>query len=167
MQVLGCKVVPTTHGQKTLKEAVDSAFDNYMGNPETMLFNISSTVSPHLYPGMDHDFQAIVGYNVKEQFLEMTGKLPDYLMACVGGGCNFLGLFTVFLNSNCKLVGVESAGHGLNKGISQHSAMLTLGKPGIMHSFNSKMLADDNGEPAAVHSCVSGLDYLSVSQQHD
>ena len=166
MQVLGCKVVPATHGQKTLKEAVDSAFGAYMADPETMLFAIGSTVGPHPYPGLVRDFQAIVGYEAKQQFQELTGKLPDYLMACVGGGCNSLGLFTAFLDTDCKLVGVEPAGHGLDKGAGQHSATLTLGKPGIMHGFNSIMLADDKGEPAAVHSCASGLDYPSVGPQH-
>jgi len=167
MQVLGCKVVPATHGQKTLKEAVDSAFGAYMVDPQSMLFAIGSAVGPHPFPGMVRDFQAVVGYEAKEQFQELTGKLPDYLMACVGGGCNSLGLFTAFLdNSDVKLVGVEPAGHGLDKGLGNHSATLTLGKPGVMHGFNSIMLSDANGEPASVHSCASGLDYPSVGPQH-
>jgi len=167
MQVLGTKVVPATHGQKTLKEAVDSAFGAYMGDPENMLFAIGSTVGPHPYPGMVRDFQAIVGFEAQEQFKELTGKLPDYLMACVGGGCNSLGLFTAFLDiPEVKCVGVEPAGHGLDKGPGMHSATLTLGKPGVMHGFNSIMLADEKGEPASVHSCASGLDYPSVGPQH-
>lgn len=98
-------MVPATHGQKTLKEAVDSAFEAYMADPENMLFAIGSTVGPHPYPGMVRDFQAVVGYEAKEQFRELTGKSPDYLMACVGGGCNSLGLFTAFLDdTDVKLV---------------------------------------------------------------
>jgi tryptophan synthase beta chain len=132
--VLGTKVVPATHGQKTLKEAVDSAFGAYMGDPETMLFAIGSTVGPHPYPGMVRDFQAIVGYEAKDQFRELVGKNPDILIACVGGGCNSLGLFTAFLDeTDVKLVGVEPAGLGLDKGVGNHSATLTLGKPGVMH----------------------------------
>lgn len=167
MQVLGTKVVPATHGQKTLKEAVDSAFGAYMGDPETMLFAIGSTVGPHPYPGMVRDFQAIVGYEAKDQFKELVGKNPDIMVACVGGGCNSLGLFTAFLDeTDVKLVGVEPAGLGLDKGAGNHSATLTLGKPGVMHGFNSIMLSDDKGEPSSVYSCASGLDYPSVGPQH-
>lgn len=167
VQVLGTRVVPATHGQKTLKEAVDSAFGAYMGDPETMLFAIGSTVGPHPYPGLVRDFQAIVGYEAKDQFQEQVGKLPDIMVACVGGGCNSLGLFTAFLDEpGVKLVGVEPAGLGLDKGEGNHSATLTLGKPGVMHGFNSIMLADDKGEPASVYSCASGLDYPSVGPQH-
>ena len=160
-------MVPATHGQKTLKEAVDSAFGAYMADPENMLFAIGSVVGPHPYPGMVRDFQAIVGFEAKAQFMELTGKAPDYLMACVGGGCNSLGLFTAFLDdADVKLVGVEPAGHGLDKGEGKHSATLTLGTPGVMHGFNSIMLKNAEGNPASVHSCASGLDYPSVGPQH-
>jgi len=167
MQVLGATVVPATHGGKSLKEAVDSAFGAYMADPESMFFAIGSVVGPHPFPGMVRDFQSIVGFEAREQFKELTGGKPDYLMACVGGGCNSLGLFTAFLDDeDVKLVGVEPAGHGLDKGLGHHSATLTLGKPGVIHGMSCITLMDEAGEPAPVHSCASGLDYPGVGPQH-
>ena len=120
MQVLGAKVVPATAGGKSLKEAVDSAFGAFMGDPENMFFGIGSTVGPHPFPMMVRDFQSIVGFEAKQQFAEMTGTKPDALLACVGGGCNAIGLFTAFLDDeSVKLIGVEPAGHGLDKGLGQ------------------------------------------------
>ncbi|KAL7527730.1 hypothetical protein ACHAWF_002289 [Thalassiosira exigua] len=167
MQVLGATVVPATEGGRSLKEAVDSAFMAYMGDTENMFFAIGSTVGPHPFPMMVRDFQAIVGYEAKEQFKELTGGLPDMCLACVGGGCNSLGLFTAFLDDeSVKLVGVEPAGHGLDKGEGYHSATLTLGKPAVIHGMKCYMLQTDKGDPAAVHSCASGLDYPGVGPQH-
>jgi len=170
MQVLGATVVPATHGGKSLKEAVDSAFGAYMANPEEMLFCIGSTVGPHPFPMIVRDFQAIVGYEAKKQFAELhsAGQTPDYLMACVGGGCNSLGLFTAFLeDESVKMVGVEPAGHGLEEGEGHHSATLTLGKPAVIHGMKCyTLLNEETGEPAAVHSCASGLDYPGVGPQH-
>uniref|UniRef100_A0A7S2R108 tryptophan synthase n=1 Tax=Eucampia antarctica TaxID=49252 RepID=A0A7S2R108_9STRA len=175
MQVLGATVVVATHGMKTLKEAVDSAFGAYIANPEDMLFCIGSVVGPHPFPMMVRDFQAIVGYEAKKQFAELhsasssSGRTnPDYLVACVGGGCNSLGLFTAFLeDEDVKLVGVEPAGRGLSKGEGHHSATLTLGKPGVIHGMKCyTLLNEETGEPAAVHSCASGLDYPGVGPQH-
>jgi len=171
MQVLGATVVPATHGMKTLKEAVDSAFGAYMANPDDMLFCIGSVVGPHPFPMMVRDFQAVVGYEAKQQFAELhstTNTNPDYLVACVGGGCNSLGLFTAFLeDKDVKLVGVEPAGRGLSKGEGHHSATLTLGKPGVIHGMKCyTLLNEETGEPAAVHSCASGLDYPGVGPQH-
>jgi tryptophan synthase beta chain len=108
-----------------------------------------------------------VGYEAKEQFAELTGGAPDVLLACVGGGCNSLGLFTAFLDDDkVKMIGVEPAGHGLDKGIGNHSATLTLGKPGVIHGMSCITLMDEAGEPAPVHSCASGLDYPGVGPQH-
>ena len=169
MQVLGANVVPATHGQKSLKEAVDSAFGAYMGNPEEMLFCIGSVVGPHPFPMMVRDFQAIVGYEAKKQFTEIHGKeKPDYLVACVGGGCNSLGLFTAFLeDEEVKMVGVEPAGRGLSLGEGHHSATLTLGTPAVIHGMKCyTLINEETGEPAAVHSCASGLDYPGVGPQH-
>jgi tryptophan synthase beta chain len=167
MQVLGAKVVPATHGGASLKEAVDSAFMAYMAAPESMFFAIGSTVGPHPFPMMVRDFQAIVGYEAKQQFKELTGGAPDVLLACVGGGCNSLGLFTAFLDdADVKLVGVEPAGRGLDAGLGNHSATLTLGKPGVIHGMSTTVLMDEAGEPARGHSCASGLDYPGVGPQH-
>jgi len=168
MQVLGAKVVPATEGGKSLKEAVDSAFCAFMSDPENMFFAIGSVVGPHPFPMMVRDFQAIVGYEAKEQFKELNdGKLPDVCLACVGGGCNSLGLFTAFLDDEeVQLVGVEPAGRGLDKGEGNHSATMTLGVPAVLHGMKCYTLLNDKGDPAAVHSCASGLDYPGVGPQH-
>lgn len=168
MQVLGAKVVPATHGGRSLKEAVDSAFGAFMADPESMFFAIGSTVGPHPFPMMVRDFQAVVGYEAKKQFQDLTGGKPDMLLACVGGGCNSLGLFTAFLDDEgVECVGVEPAGRGLDKGEGNHSATITLGKPGIIHGMKCLTLTnEETGEPAAVHSCASGLDYPGVGPQH-
>ena len=172
MQVLGATVVPATEGGRSLKEAVDSAFGAYMADTDSMFFAIGSTVGPHPFPMMVRDFQSIVGYEAKKQFQEMdenTSKSnPDVLLACVGGGCNSLGLFTAFLDDDdVKCIGVEPAGRGLDKGEGHHSATITLGKPGVIHGMKCLTLTnEETGEPAAVHSCASGLDYPGVGPQH-
>ncbi|ABB44021.1 Tryptophan synthase, beta chain [Sulfurimonas denitrificans DSM 1251] len=164
MKILGAKVVPATHGLKTLKEAVDSAFDAYLKDTETQLFAIGSVVGPHPFPKMVRDFQSVVGFEAKEQFLEMTGRLPDMVTACVGGGSNAMGIFSAFIEDSVKLYAVEPAGKGDK--IGEHSASLTYGKEGIMHGFNSIMLQDEEGNPAPVHSIGSGIDYPSVGPEH-
>ena len=166
MKILGANVIPVTHGRKTLKEAVDSAFDAYMKDPDSQLFGIGSIVGPHPYPRMVRDFQSIVGAEAKEQFLEMTGKLPNNLVACVGGGSNAIGLFTAFMkDEEVAMYGVEPSGRDINT-LGEHAATMTLGKLGVMHGFKSYMLQDENGEPAEVYSVASGLDYPSVGPQH-
>ena len=165
MKILGATVIPVTHGLKTLKEAVDSAFGAYLEDPITQLYAIGSVVGPHPFPGMVRDFQSIVGIEAKVQFEELTGKaLPDALVACVGGGSNALGLFTAFLEDEVKMYGVEPAGIGTKLG--EHASTMTYGEPGVMHGFNSYMLKDSEGEPAPVYSVASGLDYPSVGPQH-
>ncbi len=165
MQILGAKVIPATHGLKTLKEAVDSAFDAYVGESETALYAIGSVVGPHPFPKMVRDFQSVVGREAREQFMEMTdGQLPDHAVACIGGGSNAMGLFSGFMDDPVKLHGVEPLGIGTKLG--QHAASLTYGEEGIMHGFNSIMLQDENGEPAPVYSIGSGIDYPSVGPEH-
>ena len=164
MKILGAKVVPATHGLKTLKEAVDSAFEAYLKDTETQMFAIGSVVGPHPFPKMIRDFQSVVGAEAKEQFFEMTGKLPDMVTACIGGGSNAMGIFSGFIDDDVKLYGVEPLGIGTKLG--EHAASLTYGSEGVMHGFNSIMLKDENGEPAPVYSIGSGIDYPSVGPEH-
>lgn len=166
MRILGANVIPATHGRKTLKEAVDSAFEAYMKDPVNQLYAIGSVVGPHPFPMMVRDFQSIIGNEAKVQFREMTGGLPRNLVACVGGGSNAMGLFTAFLDDEGVAIhGCEPAGRSLNVE-GEHAATLTLGEPGVMHGFKSYMLKDKDGEPQEVYSVASGLDYPSVGPQH-
>ena len=165
MKILGAKVVPATHGLKTLKEAVDSAFEAYLADTENSIYCIGSVVGPHPFPMMVRDFQSVIGFESREQFLEHEGKLPDNVIACVGGGSNAMGLFAGFIDDKeVNLYGVEPMGKG--EKIGEHSASLTYGEEGIMHGFNSIMLKDENGNPAPVHSIGSGIDYPSVGPEH-
>lgn len=165
MQILGTKVIPVTIGAKTLKEAVDVALEAYSKDPVNQFYAIGSVVGPHPFPMMIRDFQSIVGYEAKKQFLEMVGQLPNNLVACVGGGSNAIGLFSAFLDDKeVKIFGVEPAGRSLKDG--EHAATLTKGKPGILHGFKSYLLQDKNGKPSPVYSIASGLDYPGVGPQH-
>ncbi|MGI6622703.1 MAG: tryptophan synthase subunit beta [Clostridiaceae bacterium] len=164
MKLLGARVISVTHGLKTLKEAVDAAFEAYMNEYEDAMYCIGSVVGPHPFPLMVRDFQMIVGIEAREQFLEMTGNLPDAVVACVGGGSNAAGILIPFLDDPVKLYGVEPLGKGSEPG--EHSASLTYGSEGVMHGFNSIMLKDEQGEPAPVYSVASGLDYPSVGPEH-
>ena len=163
MKILGAKVVSVSAGAKTLKEAVDSAFEAYLSDPINSMYAIGSVVGPHPFPKMVRDFQAVVGFEAREQFLEMTGELPDIVAACVGGGSNAMGIFSGFIDDAVELVGVEPLGRGSDLG--EHAASLSYGSEGVMHGFNSIMLKDSKGEPAAVHSVASGLDYPSVGPE--
>ncbi|MEN9444037.1 MAG: hypothetical protein RIS47_927 [Bacteroidota bacterium] len=165
MQILGAKVVPVTHGLQTLKEAVDSAFMAYLEDPETSIYCIGSVVGPHPFPMMVRDFQRVVGIEAREQYLEMTGELPDNVMACVGGGSNAMGIFSAFLHDEeCTLWGIEPGGLSLNLG--DHAATMTLGSPGLIHGFKCLLLQDEKGEPSPVYSVASGLDYPGVGPEH-
>jgi len=164
MKILGANLYTVTRGTKTLKDAVDAAFEAYLGDPENQLYAIGSVVGPHPFPMMVRDFQSVVGREAKEQFREMTGSLPDNLMACVGGGSNAIGLFTAFLEDDVSIYGVEPAGLSLEPG--KHAATLTLGKPGTLHGFKSYLLQDDKGNPLEVYSVASGLDYPGIGPQH-
>ena len=166
MRILGCKLVPVTRGAATLKEAVDSAFEEYLSNPTDYIYAIGSVVGPHPFPMMVRDFQSIVGREAREQFLAKHGKLPDCVTACMGGGSNAMGMFTAFLNdASVQLVGVEPGGEGTDKP-GRHAATLTMGQPGEIHGMKCYVLEDADGQPAAVHSIASGLDYPGIGPQH-
>jgi len=165
MKILGAKVVPVKSGLKTLKEAVDEAFTAYVQDPVSQFYAIGSVVGPHPFPMMVRDFQSVVGYEAKDQFKEMTGGLPDHLVACVGGGSNAIGLFTAFLeDEEVKIYGVEPSGLSFKDG--EHAATMTLGKPGVIHGFKCYLLQDEEGNPLPVYSVASGLDYPGVGPQH-
>ena len=165
MKILGCKLVPVTRGTQTLKDAVDSAFEEYLKDPVNSIYAIGSVVGPHPFPKMVRDFQSIVGDEAREQFLEKTGKLPDIITACIGGGSNAIGLFTAFLNDeSVKIVGIEPAGKGLDT--DEHAATLTLGTKGAIHGYKCYNLQDKEGNPLPVYSIASGLDYPGVGPQH-
>ena len=164
MKILGARVVEVNEGLATLKEAVDAAFLAYMKEYKDAIYCIGSVVGPHPFPMMVRDFQSVVGIEAREQFLDMTGELPDAIVACVGGGSNAMGLFSGFLNDPVTIYGVEPLGRGTTLG--DHAASLTYGEEGIMHGFNSIMLKDEKGEPAPVYSVASGLDYPSSGPEH-
>lgn len=164
MKILGAKIVPVTHGLKTLKEAVDSAFESYMKSYKDSIYCIGSVVGPHPFPMMVRDFQMIVGREAREQYLEMTGEHPDEVCACVGGGSNSMGMFTAFLNDPVKIVGVEPMGRGPKVG--DNAASITFGSKGVLHGFESLLLQDEKGEALPVYSIASGLDYPAVGPEH-
>ena len=164
MKILGANVVEVTHGLATLKEAVDAAFEAYAREYKDAIYCIGSVLGPHPFPMMVREFQSVVGFEAREQFLEMTGELPDAVVACVGGGSNAAGMFAGFLNDPVDIYGVEPLGRGTTLG--DHAASLKYGTEGIMHGFNSIMLKDENGEPAPVYSVASGLDYPSSGPEH-
>lgn len=164
MKVLGAKVIPVTTGLKTLKEAVDAAFADYLENYKTTIYCIGSAVGPHPFPMMVRDFQMVVGNEAREQFQTMMGFLPDVVTACVGGGSNAIGMFEAFLNDPVEIVGVEPLGR--SKKLGDHAASMSYGSEGVMHGFNSIMLKDSEGNPAPVYSIASGLDYPSVGPEH-
>jgi tryptophan synthase beta chain len=164
MKLLGAKVVPVEGGGKSLKDAVDSAFGSFMAEYKNTFFAIGSVVGPHPYPMMIRDFQSVVGKEAKAQIMEQENRLPDYLIACVGGGSNAMGLFHEFLDDKVKMIGVEPAGKSFKPG--EHAATLTLGKPGNLHGMFTYVLQNDDGQPMPVHSIASGLDYPGVGPQH-
>ncbi len=165
MKILGAEVVPVSHGLKTLKEAVDSAFEAYLKDPVNTIYCIGSVVGPHPFPMMVRDFQRVVGIEAKEQFFDMTGELPDHLVACVGGGSNAMGIFSAFIDDEeVQIHGVEPGGRSMK--IGDHAATMTHGTTGIIHGFKCKTLQDEKGEPAPVYSVASGLDYPGVGPEH-
>ncbi|MBP5789736.1 MAG: pyridoxal-phosphate dependent enzyme, partial [Neisseriaceae bacterium] len=166
MKVLGANVIPVSFGAKTLKEAVDSAFADYLKDPQSTMYAIGSVVGPAPFPEMVAFFQSIVGHEAREQFQAAYGSLPSEVVACVGGGSNAMGIFNAFLDDkSVKLTGVEPAGDGLDKA-GRHAATLTLGKKGEIHGFRCYYLQNEDGSPAAVYSIASGLDYPGVGPQH-
>ena len=164
MKILGANVVEVTEGLATLKEAVDAAFAAYCNEYKDAIYCIGSVVGPHPFPMMVRDFQSVVGVESRAQYIEMTGELPDAIVACVGGGSNSMGLFSGFLNDPVEIYGIEPLGRG--HALGDHAASLQYGTEGIMHGFNSIMLKDENGDPAPVYSVASGLDYPSSGPEH-
>ncbi len=165
MKILGCKIVTVTRGTKTLKDSVDSAFEEYINDPVNFFYAIGSVVGPHPFPMMVRDFQSVVGKEARQQCLDQYGNLPDVVMACVGGGSNAIGLFTAFLeDESVEIIGVEPAGKGLDT--PESAATLTLGTKGGLHGFECYILQDEKGEPLPVYSIASGLDYPGVGPQH-
>ena len=165
MKLLGAEVVPVGFGGRSLKEAVDSCFQSYIGQADTALFAIGSVVGPHPFPRMVRDFQHVVGIEAREQFIEMTGGLPDIVAACVGGGSNAMGLFAGFIEDpDVTLYGVEPL--GTSSKLGDHAATITYGEDGMIHGFRTMVLRDENGEPAPVHTVASGLDYPGVGPEH-
>nr|WP_321307443.1 tryptophan synthase subunit beta [uncultured Sphaerochaeta sp.] len=165
MKILGAQVIEVTRGTKTLKDAVDAAFEAYLEDPDTQIYCIGSVVGPHPFPMMVRDFQSVVGIEAKAQIQELAGRLPEAIVACVGGGSNAMGIFSAFLeDTEVKLYGVEPAGKGLDT--PDHAATITKGKVGILHGFKSLLLQDESGEPLPVYSIASGLDYPGVGPQH-
>lgn len=165
MELLGAKVVPVTTGTKTLKDAVDEALNDYVRNYKDTFYLLGSAVGPHPYPTMVREFQSIVGREAKKQVLEAEGRLPDYLVACVGGGSNAIGLFAPFYeDSSVKMFGVEPAGKGLET--CEHAASISKGTIGIIHGFKCYTLQDENNEPLPAYSIAAGLDYPGVGPEH-
>ncbi len=164
MKILGANVIEVTDGLQTLKEAVDAAFAAYAREYRNCIYCIGSVVGPHPFPMMVRDFQSVVGIEAREQFVGLTGELPDAIVACVGGGSNAAGFFAGFLNDPVDIYGIEPLGRGTALG--DHAASLQYGSEGVMHGFNSIMLKDENGDPAPVYSVASGLDYPSSGPEH-
>ncbi len=165
MELLGTKVVAVETGQKTLKDAINAAMRDWMATSDHTHYAIGSVMGPHPYPQMVRDFQSIIGRETRAQMLESTGRLPDVVVACVGGGSNAAGIFWGFLDDEAvKLVGVEAAGEGLTPG--KHAATLTVGAPGILHGMHTYVLQDGDGQTLPVHSISAGLDYPGVGPEH-
>ena len=164
MKMLGANVIPVTHGLKTLKEAVDAAFEAYSKEYDNAIYCIGSALGPHPFPKMVRDFQTVVGIEAREQFFDMTGIMPDAVCASVGGGSNSLGMFIPFLQDPVEIYGVEPLGKG--DGVGEHAATMKHGTPGMLHGFKSYLLQDEAGEPLPVYSIASGLDYPGVGPEH-
>jgi len=164
MKLLGAEVIPVKSGSRTLKDATNEAIRDWVTNVKDTHYIIGSVVGPHPYPMMVRDFQSVIGTETKRQILEAEEKLPDYIIACVGGGSNAIGMFYPFINKNVKLIGVEAAGYGLNT--EKHCATLTLGSQGIFQGMKTYLLQDEDGQVKEVHSISAGLDYPGVGPEH-
>ena len=165
MKMLGAEVVPVTSGTRTLKDATNEAIRDWVTRVEDTHYIIGSVVGPHPYPQIVRDFQSVIGEEAREQILETENKLPDYLLACVGGGSNAIGLFTPFMNDETvRMIGVEAAGEGLSTG--KHCATLSLGSVGIFQGMKSYLLQNEDGQVTEVHSISAGLDYPGVGPEH-
>jgi tryptophan synthase beta chain len=165
MKLLGAKVVPVESGSKTLKDALNEAMRDWVTFVDNTFYIIGTVAGPHPYPAMVRDFQAVIGREAKQQMQEMTGHLPDALIACVGGGSNAIGLFHPFIdNPEVRMIGVEAAGDGIETG--RHSAPLSAGRPGVLHGNRTYLMEDEDGEIIETHSISAGLDYPGVGPEH-
>jgi tryptophan synthase beta chain len=165
MKLLGASVVPVESGSKTLKDALNEAMRDWVTNVENTFYIIGTVAGPHPYPMMVRDFQSVIGEECKTQMPEMIGRQPDYVLACVGGGSNAMGIFYPYLEvPNVKLVGVEAAGDGIATG--HHAAALCAGTPGVLHGNRTYLLQDENGQIIETHSVSAGLDYPGVGPEH-
>jgi len=165
MRLLGAEVVPVTSGSKTLKDALNEAMRDWVTNIDNTFYIIGTVAGPHPYPAMVRDFQAVIGREARAQILEQAGRLPDALIACVGGGSNAIGLFHPFLDDEgVALVGVEGGGDGLDSG--RHAAPLSAGRPGVLHGNRTYLMEDANGQIIETHSVSAGLDYPGVGPEH-
>jgi tryptophan synthase beta chain len=165
MKLLGAQVRPVTSGSRTLKDATNEAIRDWVTNVDDTHYLIGSVVGPHPYPKIVRDFQTVIGQETKAQLAELTGRLPTYVVACVGGGSNAMGIFTPFIpEPGVKLVGVEAAGNGLET--AEHAAALAKGKPGVLHGAKSYLLSDPDGQILEASSISAGLDYPGVGPEH-
>ena len=165
MRLLECEVIPVESGTRTLKDAINEAIRDWVTNVETTHYLIGSAVGPHPYPMLVRDFQRVIGMEARAQILEAESRLPDYVVACVGGGSNAIGTFHPFIgDESVALVGVEAGGDGLDS--ERHSATLTAGRPGVLHGAMSYLLQDENGQIHETHSISAGLDYPGVGPEH-
>ncbi len=165
MNMLGAKVVPVVSGAKTLKDAMNEALRDWVTNVDNTFYCIGTVAGPHPYPMMVRDFQSIIGRETREQMFSAEGRLPDSLIACIGGGSNAMGLFHPFLDERgIEMYGVEAAGHGLESG--QHAASIEGGRPGVLHGNRTYLLMDDDGQITEAHSISAGLDYPGVGPEH-
>ena len=166
MKLLGAKVVPVTSGRGTLKDAMNDAMRDWVTNVDETFYCIGTVAGPHPYPAMVRDFQSIIGNETKEQIMEQEGRLPDSLVACIGGGSNALGLFYTFLdNKDVRIIGVEAGGKGVNEKM-EHCASLTGGRPGVLHGNRTYLLQDEDGQILEGHSISAGLDYPGIGPEH-
>ncbi len=165
MKLLGAEVVEVTSGSQTLKDAMNEAMRDWVSNVDDTFYIIGTVAGPHPYPVLVRDLQSIIGRETRQQCLELTGKLPDVLIACVGGGSNAIGLFYPFLNdTSVRLIGVEAGGLGLQSG--RHAAPLSAGKPGVLHGNRTYLMEDEHGQISPTHSISAGLDYPGVGPEH-
>ena len=165
MKLLGAEVIPVTSGSKTLKDAMNEAMRDWVTNVDDTFYIIGTVAGPHPYPLLVRDFQCVIGREAREQSLKQAGKLPDALVACVGGGSNAIGLFHPFLNDDSvAMYGVEAAGDGIETG--RHAAPLSAGRPGVLHGNRTYLMEDDNGQIIETHSVSAGLDYPGVGPEH-
>jgi len=165
MKLLGAEVVPVKSGSRTLKDAMNEAMRDWVTNISNTYYLVGSVAGPHPYPLMVRNFQRVIGEETRSQIIEQAGRLPDYVIACVGGGSNAMGMFHPFIEEwDVKLIGVEAAGLGLDTG--RHAATLSRGRPGVLHGSLSYLLQDDDGQVVPVHSISAGLDYPGVGPEH-